>query len=216
MAAWTPRQATRSTTSGDVVSFVGDDETLLDGVQRGQPSAMIALFDRYAPLIERILARILGTDPELPDLVHDVFAGILAGAAKVRKATALKDWLTSVAVFRARTHIRQRMRRRLWERLFVPEQLPEVPVPPRDDAAAEALRVTYDLLGRLPVDERIAFALRTLAGLKLTEVASACGISLATTKRRLARAEQRFLAMAHEQPAIRAWLSGPVGGCEHV
>jgi RNA polymerase sigma-70 factor (ECF subfamily) len=196
-----------------VVSFVGDDEALLDGLKRGQPGAMLALFDRYAPLVERILARIVGTDPDLPDLVHEVFAGMLAGAAKVRKAAALKDWLTSVAVFRARTHIRQRMRRRLWERLFVPDQLPEVPVPPRDDTAAFALRATYELLGRLPVDERIAFALRTFAGMRLTEVASACGISLATAKRRLARAEQRFWSMAHQQPAIRAWL---VRGGEHA
>lgn len=215
MASWTPSQATRSTRSGDVVSFAGDDESLLDGLHRGQPSATIALFDRYAPLIERILARILGADPDLPDLVHEVFVGVLAGAAKVRKASALRDWLTSVAVFRARTHIRQRMRRRLWERLFVPEQLPEVAAPPRDDAAAEALRATYDILGRLPVDERIAFALRTLAGMKLTQVASACGISLATTKRRLASAERRFLAMAREQPAIQAWLSGPLDGGGH-
>jgi RNA polymerase sigma-70 factor, ECF subfamily len=216
MASWIPSQATRSTRSGDVVSFAGDDETLLDGLQRGQPSAMIALFDRYAPLIERILARILGADPDLPDLVHEVFAGVLAGAAKVRKADALKDWLTSVAVFRARTHIRQRMRRRLWERRFGPESLPEVPAPPRDDDAAEALRATYAVLGRLPVDERIAFALRTLAGMKLTQVASACDISLATAKRRLARAEQHFLSMAREQPAIRAWLSGAGGEGDHV
>jgi RNA polymerase sigma-70 factor (ECF subfamily) len=196
-----------------VVSFVGDDEALLDGLQRGQPGAMLALFDRYAPLVERILARIVGTDPDLPDLVHEVFAGMLAGAAKVRKASALKDWLTSVAVFRARTHIRQRMRRRLWERLFVPDKLPDVPAPPRDDTAAFALRATYELLGRLPVDERIAFALRTFEGMRLTEVASACGISLATAKRRLARAEQRFLSMAQQQPAICAWL---VRGGEHA
>ena len=197
----------RSTRAGEVVSFGGDDQALLDGLQRGEPGATIALFDRYAPLVERVLARIVGTDPDLPDLVHEVFAGMLAGAAKVRKAAALKDWVTSVAIFRARTHIRQRMRRRLWERLFAPEKLPDVPAPPRDDSASEALRVTYELLGRLPVDERIAYALRTFADMKLTDVADACGISLATAKRRLARAEQRFLAMAEAQPAIRAWLS---------
>ncbi len=216
MASWTPSQASCSSKPGDVVSFGGDDVTLLEGLRRGQPSAMIALFDRYAPMVERILARIVGVDPELPDLVHEVFAGILAGASKVRKATALKDWLTSVAIFRARTHIRQRMRRRLWERLFGPEELPEVPSPPRDDSAAEALRVTYELLGRLPVDERIAFALRTLAGMKLTEVASACDISLATAKRRIARGERRFLSMAQQQPAIRAWMTEARGGGEHA
>jgi RNA polymerase sigma-70 factor (ECF subfamily) len=61
----------------------------------------------------------------------------------------------------------------------------------------------------LPADERIPFALRFIDGMELTEVARACTVSLATIKRRLSRAEQRFTAFAALEPALAEWLSAP-------
>src|SRR5204863_7317902 len=136
--------------AGEVLAFAVSDEALLEGLRNGQGSAVLALFDRYGRHVERVVARILGADSELSDVVHDVFAGILAGACKVREPSALKDWLTSVAILRARTFIRRRARRRLWERLFPSSELPDPPAPSRNDARVEAVRVAYRLLGRLP------------------------------------------------------------------
>ena len=79
---------------------------------------------------------------------------------------------------------------------------------PGDASGSEALRATYAVLEKLPADERIAFALRFVEGLELTQVAEACAVSLATIKRRLAKAEARFLALAGRQPALEPWLSG--------
>jgi RNA polymerase sigma-70 factor (ECF subfamily) len=197
--------------AGEVVAFAASDEALLEGLRQGQSSAVLALFERYGRHVERILGRIVGADPELPDLVHDVFAGMLAGAGQVRKASALKDWMTSVAVFRARTFIRLRARRRLWERLFPSDDLPDAAAPVSDDAAVEAVRVTYRLLDSLAADERIVFSLRILDGMKLTEVAEACGVSLATAKRRLARAQANFERMAKSEPALTDWMAGEGG-----
>jgi RNA polymerase sigma-70 factor (ECF subfamily) len=45
------------------------------------------------------------------------------------------------------------------------------------------------VLKRLPADRRIAWMLRNVEGLELTEVAAVCGCSLATIKRRLAEAD---------------------------
>jgi RNA polymerase sigma-70 factor (ECF subfamily) len=203
--------ATAPARTGEVLAFAASDEALLEGLRQGQGSAVLALFERYGRHVERIVARIVGTDPELPDLVHDVFAGILAGACRVRQASALKDWLTSVAIFRARTFIRLRARRRLWERLFPSNELPDPPAPASDDGASEAVRVTYRLLDALPADERIVFSLRVLDGMKLTEVAAACSVSLATAKRRLARAEANFGRMAKNEPALEEWMTGEGG-----
>ena len=55
-------------------------------------------------------------------------------------------------------------------------------------------------------DQRIPFALRYVQGLELTAVADACGVSLATVKRRLARAEGRFVIMARRHPALKEWV----------
>jgi RNA polymerase sigma-70 factor (ECF subfamily) len=206
-----PSSATARSRAGEVLAFAASDEALLEGLRQGQGSAVLALFERYGRHVERILGRIVGADPELHDLVHDVFAGVLAGAKQVRKASALKDWLTSVAVFRARTFIRLRARRRLWERLFPSDELPDLAAPVSDDAAVEAVRVTYRLLDSLAADERIVFSLRILDGMKLTEVAEACGVSLATAKRRLARAQANFERMAKNEPALADWMTGEGG-----
>ena len=47
----------------------------------------------------------------------------------------------------------------------------------------------YRVLDRLPVDDRIAWTLRNVEGEPLDRVASICGCSLATVKRRIARAQ---------------------------
>ena len=47
-----------------------------------------------------------------------------------------------------------------------------------------------------------AFTLRFVSEMQLTEVAAACKVSLATVKRRLARAEKRFVEAARSNPAL--------------
>jgi RNA polymerase sigma-70 factor (ECF subfamily) len=80
-------------------------------------------------------------------------------------------------------------------------------VAPSNDAG-EALRATYAVLEQLAVDERIAFVLRFIEGMELKEGAVACSVSLATFKRRLARAEERFTELARSSPVLRDWLEG--------
>jgi RNA polymerase sigma-70 factor (ECF subfamily) len=80
-----------------------------------------------------------------------------------------------------------------------------------DIEARQALRSAYQILAGLPAEERIAMALRRLEGMELTEVADACGCSLATIKRRLTRAESRFLARVQGHPALERWLADKRG-----
>ena len=77
-----------------------------------------------------------------------------------------------------------------------------------DEESLRAAREVYAILERFPVDERVAFALRYINGLDLTAVASACGVSLATIKRRLQRAEGRFFKVASGVPALADWMKG--------
>ena len=74
--------------------------------------------------------------------------------------------------------------------------------------ARRALRETYKTLDTLPANERIAFVLRFIDGLTLPEAAAAAGTSLATFKRRLSRAEKKFLERVRERPLLQQWLQG--------
>jgi RNA polymerase sigma-70 factor, ECF subfamily len=207
MGARLPKgQALGFSASGAVLPFIGNDAALVEGLRARQPSAVAALLDRYGEHVEKVLARIIGADPELPDLLHDVLAGAIAGVHRLREATALRDWLTSVAIFRARTYIKRRTRRR-WITLFAPDEMPEAAALSASDEVSQALRCTYEILDRLPTDERIAFTLRILGGMELGAVAQACHVSLATIKRRLARAERRFRDWATAHPVLHDWVT---------
>lgn len=187
--------------------FEGDDAALVRAFRRGDPEARAAFYDRHAEHVHRVLYRVLGFRSDLADLHHDVFVRALSSLQNLDEPSALKAWLTAIAVHVARSSIQKRTRGRwLW---FLPaSEVPEVPTRAVSGEVRDALRATYAVLERLPADERIPFALRFVDEMELTEVAAACGTSLATIKRRLRSAEARFLVHARKEPALRAWLEG--------
>jgi RNA polymerase sigma-70 factor (ECF subfamily) len=181
------------------------DEVLVLALRARHPDAGTQLFDRYAPHVRRVLVRVMGPDSEILDLVHDVFVTALESVHRLVDPRALRAWLTQVAVFTARARIRRRVRGRVLR--FLPfSELPEPEMPPADFEASESMQAVYRVLDGLDADQRIAFALRFVAGMELTEVAATCGVSLATIKRRLSRAQASFASTAQREPALVEWL----------
>jgi RNA polymerase sigma-70 factor (ECF subfamily) len=184
------------------------DAVLVGAAVAGDEAAARVLFNRYASYVRRIVARVLGSGPDVTcDCVHDVFVQVFRNLHRVDKPESLKAWIASVSVNVARKRIRS-MQRQRWLRFLPHEQLPEQVAPARSDEAGEALAATYRVLAELPADERIAFALRFIEDMQLNEVADACEVSLATIKRRLQRAESAFVALAAKDPALAPWLEG--------
>lgn len=190
-----------------VTRFEGTDEALVVALRQGDQSAASELVRRYGPYVERVLARILGVDGELPDLLHDVFVNALDSIDSLKTPSMLKEWLRGVTVFVARGCLRRR-RRRQWLVFRRSEDLPDVPSDLMPSDAGDALVRTYRALAKLPPDERIVFALRFVAEMELTEVAAACQVSLATIKRRLERAQTRFTAVGRKDPVLLEWIEG--------
>jgi RNA polymerase sigma-70 factor (ECF subfamily) len=188
-------------------AFDGDDAALVQGFRRGDPGARAALYDRYADHVHRVLYRVLGFDRDLADLHHDVFVRALASLPKLEEPSALKGWLTMIAVHVAHSSITRR-RRRSWLWFLPSDEVPEVESSAASGEVLDALRATYAALEKLPADERIAFALRFIDGMELTEVAASCNTSLATVKRRLARASASFEVEARKHPVLHSWLEG--------
>jgi RNA polymerase sigma-70 factor (ECF subfamily) len=183
------------------------DRALVEALRAGEARAGEALFAAYAPYVRKVVTRVLGPDAEILDLVQDVFVIALESLHKLEDPGALRPWLAQIAVFRARGCIRKRQQWKL-VRLFAPAVLAEARVDHADFEASEALVATYRLLSSLGADERIAFALRFIDGMELGDVADACGVSLATIKRRIARAQERFIALARREPALVDWIGG--------
>lgn len=190
------------------VSFAGDDVALVAALKEGRPGARAELFNRYARTIERVITHVIGYDSELDDVLQQTFANALGSIQQLQDPAALKPWLIRIATLTARKLLRGRGRRG-WLRFFLDADDEARHEPVAANTSLElvhSVRAVYGLLDRLPTDERLAFALRYIEGMQLPEVAEACAISLSTVKRRLARAEERFIRSARKDPLLSDWL----------
>jgi len=186
----------------------GDDVELVARLRAETPRAAAELIERYGRHVSRVLFRILGTeDSESGDLFQEVVTQAWQRIDQLADPRALKAWLTQIAVFAARRAIHRRRRRR-WLPLFAdpPEPAGGGPTSWAGPELQEAARCVYRILDAMPVDERIPFVLRALEDLDLEATARACGTSLSTVRRRLAKAERRFFKAARCYEALGPWL----------
>lgn len=175
---------------------------LVAAVRSGQRDAETELFDRVAPAVTRVLGRILGRDAELADLVQEVFLRLFARLDQLVEPERVWAFALTIAVHVARERIRKKHRWR-WIRLGRAED--REPSRGESQEAARLLGLAYEALSELPEEERIAFCLRFIDGMDLSEIAVVMGLSLATVKRRLVRARELFHAAAEKRPALAAF-----------
>jgi RNA polymerase sigma-70 factor (ECF subfamily) len=165
------------------------DDGLRELLRRRDERAAAWLYDTFEDEVNRIVWSLLGADREHDDIVHEALCMILKSAHQVQDLSRLKGWVRTVTV----NAVRLTLRRRRWLRLFgaldddTEGERFEALVP--DERQRESARNLYRALSKLPADERNAVVLRHIEGFELTEVAEACGCSLATIKRWLSRAE---------------------------
>jgi RNA polymerase sigma-70 factor (ECF subfamily) len=184
-----------------------DDEALARAAAQGHPGAAPIIWNRFAPLVRRLLRRTLGPGDEVDDHVQDTFLRFFRSAKELRDPSLLTSFIVGITMRVARGELRRRRLRR-WLELSPSGALPELSDGPADLGGRAALSHLYALLDRVDDRSRMLFVLRHIEGLELTEIAGALGCSLATTKRHLARASTRILAGAQRDPALAAYLHG--------
>jgi RNA polymerase sigma-70 factor, ECF subfamily len=190
---------------GVVAGVNGKALELVAALRAKEPWAARALLVEYTSLVERTLYRLLLWSPDIDDLVQEVFLRATLRIGELDDARALPGWLRSIAFYVAREALRARRRRR-WLSFVASEDLPEVPVEPADSEAGLALRAVLAVLEGLDEEERLVFTLRVIQEMPMAEVASSCGLSLTTTKRRVSSADAKFQQRAKAHPVLRSWL----------
>ncbi len=181
-----------------------DDAKLVEQLQQGHAAAAAKLYDRFSGDVNRLVWRLLGADSEHDDVVQQVFLAAWRSVGSLRDPSALRGWMVSITVNTVRSEIRRRRWRRLVQ--LSGEREPLELTNTDDHAGRAALASVYRMLERIPTDERLAFVLRYVEGQALEEVAEALACSLATAKRRLKRAEERFVRLAARDPALAECL----------
>jgi RNA polymerase sigma-70 factor (ECF subfamily) len=169
------------------------------------------LWRRFAPLVFRILRRTFGPGQEIEDLAQDIFLCVFEKISTLREPAALRKFIISITTITARSEIRRRWVRR-WSRLGSKEDDGKEAAFHVDLDSREALRRFYAILDRLNGRDRMLFVLRFMEDLGLRDVAAASGLSLATAKRRLARARSKVRLLAERDPLLCEYVTGDVFG----
>ena len=172
-----------------------EDARLVALARAEDTSAREVLYRRHARFALNLAARLQGSAEDIEDIAHDAFMRAFTRLAELREPAAFRSWLGTIVVHLVRTRLRRRKLLRTLGILGGGEAVDIDAVASADarpDQRAQVAQV-YALLLTLPADERIAWTLRNVERHRLEDVAQLADCSLATAKRRIARA-QSFLA----------------------
>jgi len=183
-----------------------DDADLARALIARDPQAPRALWRRYAPMVFRMLRRALGPGHYVEDLSQEVFLCVFEKVTTLREPKALKAFVISITVLTTRSELRRLWVRR-WIRLSGKTDPTGKAVVHLDTDAREALSRFYGVLDRVNAQDRTLFVLRFMEGLGLVEVAAAAGLSLATTKRRLARVWSKVRLLVERDPILAEYIT---------
>ena len=170
-----------------IQSMPADDAWLIERIRHGDEAAFYAFYKAHARYIAGVAYRLLADDLEVDDVVQETFITAEQKLPQLREPEQVRLWLVKIAVRHA--HNRLRGRKRFVLRAHAAEE--DAPTQ-TDSQTASLVDDIQDALMRIPRKWGEPWILHRLEGLTINEVASACDVSAATVKRRLAAAENRL------------------------
>jgi RNA polymerase sigma-70 factor (ECF subfamily) len=132
-----------------------------------------------------VIYGIVGNDGELDDLVQEVFTTAAEHLHGLREPAYFRTWLVKISIRHARRRSARRKRQRMLHFWASHEQ--ESSYDPRDHHLPMEL---VEAMQNVPVRLLLPWFLQRVEGRSLAEVTEVSGVSLATVKRRIARAEK--------------------------
>jgi RNA polymerase sigma-70 factor (ECF subfamily) len=166
------------------------DAELVRRIVQGDRWAGEAFYRRYVALVHGTVRRLLGRAGEAEDVVQETFATAFEIVSQLRTPESARQWLMQIAVRKVHRRFRQR---RLLQTLGLDRSADDATLKqmaPSDSSSKARLELAMldEALSKLGTAKRIAWMLRHVEGHSLDEVATQCGCSLATAKRRISAA----------------------------
>jgi RNA polymerase sigma-70 factor (ECF subfamily) len=199
-----------ASSTGVSADEASDDAELAEALQREDPLAYRVAWQRFSPLVRRLIQRRFHSASDVEDLTQDVFTSLFVAVHELRKLEALRAFVTAVTLRRVGEEQRRRRRRfRATEKL---EQVLEVErdllrsTPVDTDVASRGACADLErLLARLRPRERHAYVLRFIDGMKVEEIAEALEVSVPTARRSFSYAKTRINGWASHEPSLRVY-----------
>jgi RNA polymerase sigma-70 factor (ECF subfamily) len=171
-----------------------DESSLVDRLLAGDADAVGEVYDLHQAAVHAFARRLVGDAAAAQDLVHDVFIALPSAMRNFRGESSFRTFLLSIAVNRARHHLRAASRRRAAMDRFSSDvahrQVDDSPerLAQRRDLARELSRA----LDALPLDQRVAFVLCEIEERTSVEAAEIVGAPEETVRTRLFYAKKKL------------------------
>ena len=188
------------------------DLALAQRASEGDRGAQRELFHSLKRAIHHTLFRILGSNRDLEDLIQDAFLEIFRALPSFRGDSSLARWAQTIATRTAYLSIERRKPPAVDLDVVEDEIVDRDPDAMRIAQAKQAARRLYAALDRIDAKQRIAFALATMDGLSLGEVAELTESSLVAVKTRVWRARRELMRRAKKDPVLASYLVDLGGG----
>ena len=159
-------------------------------------------FRRHRGALAATAVRVLRRSDDVDDVLQDVFVEALRGVHALREPAALRAWLTRVTVRAAQ---RRRGLARFVGRFVALDDAAAARVAdPRASALDLALLSAIgEVMAAIPAERRRAWAMRTVDGEPIDDIAACCGCSATTVKRRIAEVQSLLEAALADEPRRR-------------
>jgi RNA polymerase sigma-70 factor (ECF subfamily) len=170
------------------------DAELIRSVAKGDRVALAQLYDRFAPILMAVAARILGERREAEDLLHDVFLEVWRQAADYDAARgSVRAWI----MIRLRSRAIDRRKSAAVARavpLEPEEHIDERSAENEDPQLGPDRASVRRALAALPEEQRTVLELGYFEGLSSSEIAARIDAPVGTVKSRVAAALAKLRA----------------------
>jgi RNA polymerase sigma-70 factor (ECF subfamily) len=164
-------------------------------MQRGDGRALGALYNRWFPIVNALVARMLKSADDVEDVVEEAFWQAWRQAERFdAERGSMQTWLVTIAWSRALDRLRamRRMREEPLDAVDLAAAADEGAGPAANAELAERRRFVRAALAELPAEQREAMELGYFGGLSQTEIAERTGQPLGTVKTRMRLAAQKL------------------------
>jgi RNA polymerase sigma-70 factor (ECF subfamily) len=181
------------------------DADLIRRIRAGDRAAFLEFYDRYAPLLLSVAARVLGERREAEDVLQDVFTQIWHKSSGYdAQLGTLSSWAVTLTRNKAIDRVRaSTRRRRLIEEIALSADLvEEAPVASANELlyGRERAQRVRAALNDLSSEQRQVIELAFFAGLSQSEIASRLAQPLGTIKARIRRGMLRLREQLGDAP----------------
>ena len=170
------------------------DQLLLEAVTAGDKGAFRELFDRHHAAALRLARRILGHREDAEDATQDAFVAVHRSAGAYRSESTFSTWFYRIVVNSCLKYRRGARTDRVDCQL---DDLASTAGAPHDGEAERALDAA---LVKLPMRQRMVFALVAIEGVRIEDVAGILGLQGGTVRYHLCKARENL------RRALRPWL----------